>query len=303
MTDKTSRDIRLGNLSEIEATSTNEPRLGEGSVTGARPARDPQPTGRRPRVPAHPGEAPPAESRASREAPVAREPATRPASASSSLNWPVLFLGVVVIVLVALVMMLLSDQRKLQASLQALQAQSQEQVKTLESRVASTSTTLKSADSETQRSLNVLGSDIASLSKTLGKLAEALDQEVKARLAVDTEVKSLATELRKADQTAAQADVLRDARLKAIGENLEQLNTRLKGVSESLAKLERAGDVSQLRSEVAVLGASVRQLEDDFGKRLKSVEQSSGSNDAFRRQVNSTIDRLNQQVTELYQRR
>jgi septal ring factor EnvC (AmiA/AmiB activator) len=299
MTDKTSRDVRLGDLSEIEATTTNEPRVGEGSVTGTRPAREPLATGRRPRVPAHSGDVP---VREPREAPVAREPAALPIP-SSSFNWPVLFLGIVVIVLVALVVMLISDQRKLQASLQALQAQSQEQVKTLESRVASTSTTLKSADSETQRSLNVLGGDIASLNKTLGKLAEALEQEVKARLAVDTEVKSLATELRKADQTATQADTLRDARLKAIGENLEQLNTRLKGVSESLARLERAGDLSQLRSEVAVLGASVRQLEDDFSKRLKSVEQSSGSNDAFRRQVNSTIDRLNQQVTELYQRR
>jgi len=300
MTDKTSRDIRLGDLSEIEATATNEPRLGEGSLTGTRPAREPLATGRRPRVQAAAGDA-----ATTRETPAVRDVPSvpRPAPAPASVNWPVIFLGVVVIVLVALVMMLLSDQRKLQASLQTLQAQSQAQVKTLESRVASTSTTLKSADSETQRSLNVLGSDIASLSRTLAKLAEALDQEVKARLAVDTEVKSLATELRKADQTAAQADTLRDARLKAIGENLEQLNTRLKGVSESLARLERAGDLSQLRSEVAVLGASVRQLEDDFGKRLKSVEQSSGSNDAFRRQVNSTIDRLNQQVTELYQRR
>lgn len=298
MTDKTTRDIRLGDLSEIESSTTREPRLGDGSVaqtSDTRPLREPQPTGRRPRTGTPPGETTVTEPRVS--------VAPRTTAPAAAANWPVVFLGVVVIVLVALVVMLLADQRKMQASMQALENRAQEQVKTLESRVASTSTTLKSADSETQRSLNVLGSDISSLNKTLAKLAAALDLEVKARLVVDTEVKTLATELRKADQTAAQADVLRDARLKAIGENLEQLNARLKAVSESLAKLERAGDVSQLRSEVAVLGASVRQLEDDFSKRLKTVEQSSGSNDAFRRQVNSTIDRLNQQVSELYQRR
>lgn len=284
MNDKTSRDVRLGDLSAIEASSTREPRLGDAAVSATRPAADPLATGRRPRVETRP-------STGAVSAPTGASP------------WPMLVVGLFVLALIAAVVVLLVEQRELSASLRALEAQSKAQVETLETRVASTSTTLKSTDSETQRSLNVLGNDIATLNKTLGKLAEALEQESTARLAVDTEVKALAVEMRKADQGSAQADTLRDTRLKAIGENLEQLNTRLKSVSDGLTRLERSGDVGQLRSEVAVLGASVRQLEDDHEKRLKSIEQSAGSSDAFRRQVNSTIDRLNQQVTELYQRR
>lgn len=206
-------------------------------------------------------------------------------------------------VLLAAIVMLVMQQRELAASLAQLEAKANESVATLASRVASTNTTLKSSDSETQRSLNVLGADVASLNRTLGQLATALEQEAKARAAVDGELKALAVELRKADQGATQSDTLRDTRLKAISENLEQVNGKLKTYGESVARLERAGDAAQLRSDVAVLGASIRQLEEDHEKRLKSIEQSSGSYDAFRRQVNATIDRLNQQVTELYQRR
>jgi septal ring factor EnvC (AmiA/AmiB activator) len=296
MTDKTSRDIRLGDLSDIEPSSTQEPRLGDSSVSSTTRPVDRQGTGRRARVD------PRMDSRV--DAPIdvtsTRRVAEPPASRST---WPMVAMGVVVLGLLAVVVMLVSEQRKLSASLHALEAQSKASVQTLESRVASTSTTLKSADSETQRSLNVLGGDISSLNKTLSKLAEALTQEAQARTAVDTELKAVTAEMRKADQTATQSDTLRDARLKAISENLEQVNGRLKSVSEGLARLERSGDLSQLRSEVAVLGASIRQLEDDHDRRIKSVEQTTGSNDAFRRQVNSTIDRLNQQVTELYQRR
>lgn len=289
MTDKTSRDIRLGDLSAIESTSTQEPQLGNVDASQTRPSAALPGTGRRPRAEPLP--------------PVQRAAPNVQEQPQGSTSWSVMFLGTAVLVLVAAVVMLVMQQRELSASLKMLEAKAQESVATLESRVASTSTTLKSTDSETQRSLNILGADISSLNKTLGKLAEALEKEAEARAAVDTDVQAVAAEMRKADQAGVQADTLRDTRLKAIGENLEQVNSKLKALSEGVARLERNGDASQLRADVAVLGASIRQLEEDHEKRLKSIEQSAGSSDAFRRQVNATIDRLNQQVSELYQRR
>ena len=286
MTDKTSRDIRLGDLSGIDATGTQEPRLGAAEVVN--------PTGaaRRRAVPVV------------ADAPL---PGGQSSTGRAGMSWPLVTLSAFVVLLAGVVGALLLQQRGLSLQLATLQSEARMSVETLENRVASTNTTLKSADSETQQAFNLIAADIGRLDKSLTRIGQALEQEAKVRDALNGDLQVLATDTRKAVQALTQANAQLetkfDARAKALADNLDQFNARLKAQADSLARLERSSDAAQLRSEVAVLGASIRQLQDDHEKRLKSIEQVAGSNDAFRRQVNTTIDRLNQQVSELYQRR
>lgn len=286
MTDKTSRDIRLGDLSGIDATGTQEPSLGAAEMVN--------PTGAARR----------------RAAPVVADaplPGGTSSTSRAGMSWPLVTLSAFVVLLAGVVVALLLQQRGLSLQLATLQSEARMSVETLENRVASTNTTLKSADSETQQAFNLIAADIGRLDKSLTRIGQALEQEAKVRDALNSDLQVLATDTRKAVQALTQANVQLDtkfdARAKALADNLDQFNARLKAQADSLARLERSSDAAQLRSEVAVLGASIRQLQDDHEKRLKSIEQVAGSNDAFRRQVNTTIDRLNQQVSELYQRR
>lgn len=290
MIDKTSRDIRLGDLSAVDATGAREPNLGEGhadavaDTTGVVRRRSS------------------ATVSTNRSDPGAAHP-----PAGFALSWPVVAMALLVIVLLGGVILLLLEQRSLGAQLAVLQAEARKSVETLESRVATTNTTLKSTDSETQRSLDIIATNISKLDRSLAKVGQALEQESKTRAAQDGELKTFVLEVQKAlqadMQAAAQADTRFETRLKTLADSLDQANAKLKTQADAVARLERSNEAAQLRSEVAVLGASVRQLQDDHEKRLKAIEQVSGSNDAFRRQVNATIDRLNQQVSELYQRR
>lgn len=278
MIDQTRRDVNLGDLSTVDAAGrgAGEPRVGADTLDVTR-------TGQRPVVP--PGSGP--------AAPPRRPP----------LFVAVLVLGGLGLLLVGVVIFLVLQQRELGRGLAVLEATARDSVATLETRVASTNTTLKSSDSQTQKSLDLIAADIGRLNDNLARLSRQLEQETRTRAGLEGELRSIATELRKADQTGTQTDAQLDTRLKAAAERVDQLAARQATQAEGLAKLARNGDAAQLRSEVAALGATVRDLQDDHDKRLKATEQAVGSNDAFRRQVNATIDRLNQQVAELYQRR
>lgn len=278
MIDQTRRDVNLGDLSTVDAAGrgAGEPRVGADTLDVTR-------TGQRPVVP--PGSGP--------AAPPRRPP----------LFVAVLVLGGLGLLLVGVVIFLVLQQRELGRGLAVLEATARNSVATLETRVASTNTTLKSSDSQTQKSLDLIAADIGRLNDNLARLSRQLEQETRTRAGLEGELRSIATELRKADQTGIQTDAQLDTRLKAAAERVDQLAARQATQAEGLAKLARNGDAAQLRSEVAALGATVRDLQDDHDKRLKATEQAVGSNDAFRRQVNATIDRLNQQVAELYQRR
>lgn len=278
MIDQTRRDVNLGDLSTVDAAGrgAGEPRVGADTLDVTR-------TGQRPVVP--PGSGP--------AAPPRRPP----------LFVAVLVLGGLGLLLVGVVIFLVLQQRELGRGLAVLEATARDSVATLETRVASTNTTLKSSDSQTQKSLDLIAADIGRLNDNLARLSRQLEQETRTRAGLEGELRSIATELRKADQTGIQTDAQLDTRLKAAAESVDQLAARQATQAEGLARLARNGDAAQLRSEVAALGATVRDLQDDHDKRLKATEQAVGSNDAFRRQVNATIDRLNQQVAELYQRR
>ncbi len=278
MIDQTRRDVNLGDLSTVDAAGrgAGEPRVGADTLDVTR-------TGQRPVVP--PGSGP--------AAPPRRPP----------LFVTVLALGGLGLLLVGVVIFLVLQQRELGRGLAVLEATARNSVATLETRVASTNTTLKSSDSQTQKSLDLIATDIGRLNDNLARLSRQLEQETRTRAGLEGELRSIATELRKADQTGIQTDAQLDTRLKAAAESVDQLAARQATQAEGLARLARNGDAAQLRSEVAALGATVRDLQDDHDKRLKATEQAVGSSDAFRRQVNATIDRLNQQVAELYQRR
>lgn len=277
MTDDTRRDVALGDISALSAAVTDEARGPGIGDTGA-------------------GASP-------REIPRAARVPAPPSSAWNGQPRSVLVLGALVVLLLGTVIFLLVQQRQLAASLAALEQRARESVASLETQVASTSTTLRSADSETQKSLNLVAKDIARIDANIARLSTRLEQENKARAAVESDLKSTAGDLRKLAQSVAQSDSQLDGRLRTLAEGVEQLAARQKAQGDSIARLERSGELAQMRSEVAVLGASLREMQDEHEKRLKAAEQAMGSTDAFRRQVNSTIDRLNQQVAELYQRR
>lgn len=275
MVDKTRRDLSLGDLSAVDAPGRDagEPRVGSAAGVDATRTQ-------------HPLKAVVAPLAASPRPPVA-----------------LLVLGATVVLLLGAVIFLVVQQRDLARSLAVLEASARESVETLETRVASTNTTLRSSDSETQKSLDLVAADIGKLDSSLARLSRQAEQEGRARAALDTELRAVAAELRKADQAGDQVDAQLDTRLKALADSIDQLGARQASQADGLAKLARSGDAAQLRSEVAVLGASVRDMQDEHEKRLKATEQAISSNDAFRRQVNATIDRLNQQVSELYQRK
>lgn len=291
MTDDTRRDIPLGDLSAIETAepTRRQPRIGDaGAADGkTRPAR----------IPAFPV----------RETGDRTEPRFAALPLAGSSSWPVVALTVSVLLLAGLVIYLLYRQSTTETALAALEANARASVQTLESRVASTNTTLRSTDSETQRSLNLVGEDIRRLNDGINRLAKALRDEVAAREALGKDLATLAGQMREntlaAQKTATDQQRALDVRLKSLADAVEAAAARQKSMADSLARLERQSEAAQLRSEIAVLGASVRQLQEDHERRLRSAEQSAASNDAFRRQVNATIDRLIQQVNELYARR
>ncbi len=269
--DITRREVALGDLSALDTTAS------DGVPVGGGPA------------------------------PAAPRSHSRPGSAGrmqlSGLSSPLVVLCALVVLLLGTVVFLVVQQRQLAASLAALEQRARESVASLETQVASTSTTLRSADSETQKSLNLVARDIARIDANIARLSTRLDQENKARAAVDADLKATAADLRKLAQSSAQSDSQLDGRLRTLADSVDQLAARQKAQADGLARLERSGELAQLRSEVSVLGASLREMQDEHERRLKAAEQAVGSTDAFRRQVNSTIDRLNQQVAELYQRR
>lgn len=274
MNDHTRSDIRLGDLSALDPASTEAP--------GPRltsPPPDVTVVAQPPVVAGHGHRPPPA--------------------APSRLPLSTLVLGSLVMLLIGVVIFLVVGQRDLQRSLATLEAKNRESVETLANRVSSTSTTLKSADSETQRSLNLLAADIAKLDAGAVRLGKGIEQQARLQTDAAGELKTVATELRR----LAQVDSQNEARLKSLADTLETLGARQKTLADGLTRLERSGEAAQLRSEVAMLSESLRDLQTDYDKRLKASEQAQASNDAFRRQVNATIDRLNQQVSELYQRR
>lgn len=235
--------------------------------------------------------------------PARAQPVAAPVPAAAARFPLVPVLAGLVLLLLVVVTWQLFEQRRLGEGLAALEAQARESVQTLETRVASTQTTLKSNDSETQKSLELLQADLRKLDAGQGRLSARLEQQARAQAQDVAELKAVAAELRKLAQASAQADSQQEARLKALADALEQQAARQKTQADALARLERSGELAQLRTELAVLGGSLRESQDDHERRLKAGEQAQASNDAFRRQVNATLDRLTQQVSELYQRR
>lgn len=292
MTEKT-RDVRLGDLAAVDADITrSQPRIGEVPVVDSstpQPSHDAGPGGLTgTRSAARPASGPPPKG-----------PDTRRAESSV----PLIALAVSVVVLAGIVVLLFNELSRLRDAVAAVEARSSASVATLESQVASTSTSMRSADTETQKSLNVLAGDINRLNDGLNRIARALEAESQARGEVGKELAVLAQQARDMAKAGTDHQGRVDARLKSVAESLDQLAARQKTQADALARVERSSDAAQLRADVGVLGASVRQLQEDHEKRLKAAEQASASNDAFRRQVNATIDRLQQQVGELYQRR
>lgn len=290
MSDVTRRDVQVGDISAINAhdSTATSPRVGGGTAVPPGPAPAPTGTGG---------------GKQSAGAP--------PAGRAPGIDWRVLLLIVFLVVLAAALVFgvfhLYREQVRLAEALAAVEAQQQSSMQVLETQVTSTATTLestlKSSDSETQKSLNLLAADIGRLNDALAKRGQQVDAQGRDLARRGEEIAALGDELKRLGQASTQATAQLDTRLKSLADSLEQQSARQKGLADTLTRLERSGDAAQLRSELAVLSASLREGQQEHERRLKGTEQAIASNDAFRRQVNATIDRLTQQVSELYQKR
>lgn len=282
MPDLTRRDVRVGDLSEISAAD----------ATGA-PAR------------AAAGAKVPSAPAAGARVPAAGVPL--PAGAGRRVDYRVVLLALLVVALAMAVGYLYREQQRLAGALAAVEEQQQASMQLLETQVVSTASTLentlKSSDSETQKSLNLLAADLRRINDALGNQSRQADAQGKDLGRRAGELAALGEEVKQLGQASAQAATQLDARLKTLGEAMEQQSGRQKSLADAVTRLERSGDASQLRSELAVLSASLREGQQEHERRIKATEQAIASNDAFRRQVNATIDRLTQQVSELYQKR
>ncbi|MFP5384039.1 MAG: hypothetical protein ACLGHG_08220 [Gammaproteobacteria bacterium] len=280
MPDLTRRDVRVGDLSEINAADANaSPRATAGAKVPSAPA-----AGR---------------------VPVPGVPST--AGAGRGLDYKAILIALLVVVLMLAVVYLYRQQQQLAGALAAVEEQQRASVRLLETQVVSTASTLestlKSSDSETQKSLNLLAADLRRINDVLGKQSRQVDAQGKDLGRRVEELGALTEEVKRLGQASTQAATQLDTRLKTLAENLEQQSGRQKSLADAVTRLERSGDASQLRSELAVLSASLREGQQEHDRRIKATEQAIASNDAFRRQVNATIDRLTQQVSELYPKR
>lgn len=294
MVEQTGHEIRVGDLEGVDASVGDraEPQLaGEGDVDARHPPGRDDVT----RV------APPLSARAVGGS-VAATGKGRDRR-NILLVWLLIGLTAACVALMGLAGMFYSQQKQMAVSIATLEASSAKSVQYLESRVASTNSTLRSADAETQKSFNVVAADIGRLNDGLNRTGQQLEQQRNGLAATAADLKALAADVRRVAQTSEQADADAAARLKALADSLDQLAARQKAQGDVIAQMQKSGEIVQLRSDVAVLSGSLRELEDAHDRRLKAAEQAIASNDAFRRQVNSAIDRLTQQVSELYQRR
>lgn len=264
MTDSKRGDVRIGDLSAVDASESRVDRVRVKTGGTSAPRND------------------------------AGSPARAESPSGSGLKGIPLLVWVLVALfgaLAAFALHLYFEQQRLQEAIAALDSSQQQAAARLETKVASTTTTLRSNDAETEKSLNLLADDIRRLDESLGRRGQQVDA---ARRDLDALVDEFRQSLQQASRSTAQAE----ARLKALSESQEQLAGRLKSVADSLARLEKSGDVAQMRSELSVLSAALREGQQEHERRLKAAEQAIASNDAFRRQVNATIDRLTQQLAE-----
>ncbi len=220
-----------------------------------------------------------------------------------SSRWVIPALVLTVLLLLGACGYLLYTQQQLATTLAALDARAQASVDSLASEVNTTSTTMQDTDDQVQRTLKVLTAQIKKLEQSLGALEKASDAGARQQAATDTGLKALNAELDRIGKTQLQTDAQQDARTKALSDTLDVQMAKQKNLSDALARLERNNDVAALRNDLNLLAADLREARSDYDRRLRAGEQATASNDAFRRQVNATLERINQQISELYQRR
>lgn len=276
MPDLTRRDVRVGDLSEINAADAS---ASPSKAVGAKA----------PSAPGSAAKAPP------------------PTGAGRGFDYRLVLAVLLIALMTVAVGYLYREQQQLASALAAVEEQQQASMRLLETQVVSTASTLentlKSSDSETQKSLNLLAADLRRINDALGKQSRLVDTQGRDLSRRTDELGALTEEVKKLGQASIQMATQLDARLKTLAESLEQQSGRQKALADALTRLERSSDAAQLRSELAVVSASLREGQQEHAQRIRATEQAIASNDAFRRQVNATVDRLTQQVSELYQKR
>lgn len=199
---------------------------------------------------------------------------------------------------------LLYAQQQLAVTLAALDARSQASVEHLASEVSSTSSSLQDRDDEVRQSLRSLALQARKLEQALAVLEKPVADAARLQAANQAETKMLGAEMDRVGKARQQADARQEARLKALDDGLDAQAARQKALADSVARLERGStELARLRNELSLLGAELHEAREEHDRRLRASEQATASNDTFRRQINATLDRLNQQVSELYQRR
>jgi hypothetical protein len=87
--------------------------------------------------------------------------------------------------------------------------------------------------------------------------------------------------------------------LRTLADGLDAVAADVARQGQTLQRVAQDADIQRLRGEVSVLGSSLRELIAEHDRRLRAGEQAMASVDAFRRQVNQTLDLHTRQIGTL----
>lgn len=260
----TGRDVRIGDLDDVKAERTRrEPRL-DVDATAVVPA------------------APAAPRRAA-------------AAAGNGRDLRVWALVALVVILLAAVVVLQVRQSAMQRAVAALETRAAASVETLETQVSATRETLATTDDAVRAELDRLGAQSRQLRDEQAKLQALLGQQGRGLEAQGKAATKLAADL----AGLAKADAAMDARLKTLADGLDALAADVGRQGQTLQQVAQDADIQRLRGEVSVLSSSLRELIAEHDRRLRAGEQAMASVDAFRRQVNQTLDLHTRQIGSL----
>jgi chromosome segregation ATPase len=259
------RDVRIGDLQGVEAERTRrEPRL-DVDATAVVP-RGGMAAGTRPAAPA-----------------------------AGRRDLRVWALGALVVLLLVAVIVLQVRQSAMQRVVVALEARAAASVETLETQVSATRATLATTDDAVRSELDGLAAQIKRLREDQAKLQAQLARQGSALEAHDKAATKLAADL----AALGKADAAVDARLRTLADGLDAVAADVARQGQTLQRVAQDADIQRLRGEVSVLGSSLRELIAEHDRRLRAGEQAMASVDAFRRQVNQTLDLHTRQIGTL----
>lgn len=181
-------------------------------------------------------------------------------------------------------------QNNLHQSLAALN-QSEQALSSLQQNLDNRDKTLSKSGDQMQAELKELNSEVRKLWDLTNKRQKAeLEQQAKALAALEASLKSQGVTFDKQSQSTLE-------RVTKLREEWQQLKDGQAALQASLEEQKAA--LEKQNSELAKLRTSLA-TPDDLDTRMTNVEVALKSIDAYRRQVNTRLDQLDEQLGQLY---